>query len=287
MNMKFNKVTRLSLVLLMAGLVTVGPAVMAITLVPVSPSTMLATGWALQVDTVSGVATSSGLFDPAPGNGSFRFLTGANGWSFAQMRNSTYHNVPLSSITAMSYDTLVSAHNGCVAPYISLVIDLNNNGTFEPGTDDKLFFEPCYQNGLYITILPAGGQGIPVQNPPIAPPPDSSTVRTAEWQHWDAFIGGWWSENDGGGGPPLTTLANYINRDSAHQNAKIINISDCLGGVRLTVGAGAPVWDNFEGNVDNFTIVTTTTDRSYDFQFEQLPLPVCGLPPEELGCTLT
>ena len=287
--MKFKNLTRLSLVVLMAGLISFGPAVMAVDIVFVKPSTMLATGWALQTGTVSGLVTSSGLFDPAPGlppgDGSFAFTTGPNGDSFAQQRNTKYQDVLLSSITAMSYDTYVTTHHDCVAPYISLVVDLNDNHVFDPGVDDKLFFEPCYQTGTYGTILPGGGQGILPQNLPIGP--DGSTVRTGEWQHWDAFIGGWWSENDLGGGPPLTTLTNYINRDSAHQNAKIVNSADCLGGVRLTVGAGAPTWNDFIGNVDNLTIVNGLTNRTYDFAFEALPLPECLLPPEGGGCTVT
>jgi hypothetical protein len=265
----------------MIGLVSFGPTtMMAFTdaTIVIKPSHM--DGWNFQIGNSAGPVTSSAGFETGPGtpplqNGSAEFKTGADGDSFALLRNSNYQGVPLSVLTSLSYDTYVTAHNGCVVAYLSLLVDLNDNGVFDAG-DDRIFFEPCYQTGTYGTVLP-DNQVIPLQNAPIGP--DGSTVRTGEWQHWDALIGGWWSALDGFGGPPLTTIASYINRDAAHQNAKIVNATECLGGVRFSAGAGAPVWDDFEGNIDNFTIGVSGDNITFDFEFENLPIPECGVQP--------
>ena len=280
--MKLNRLARFLIVALMATLVSLGPMTMMaladITIV-IKPSNM--DGWNFQLGNPFGPNTAEAGFEIGPATpplqtGSAEFKTGADGDSFALLRNSDYQGVPLSQLTSLTYDSYVTAHNGCVAVYLSLVVDLNDDGVFDPAIDDRIFFEPCYQTGTYGTVLP-DNQDIPLQNGPIGA--DGSTVRTGEWQHWDALIGGWWSALDGFGGPPLTTLANYINRDAAHQNAKIVNSSECLGGVRFSAGAGAPVWNDFEGNVDNFTIGVSGENTTFDFEFEDLPIPECGAQP--------
>ena len=279
--MHLNRIARLSIVAIMVGLISFGPTtMMAFTdaTIVIKPSHM--DGWNFQVGIFAGTSTSSAGFEIGPGTptlptGSAEFKTGLDGNSFALLRNSNYQGTLLSDLTQLTYDSYVTAHNNCVAPYLSLLVDLNDNGVFDGG-DDRIFFEPCYQTGVYSTILP-DNQTIPLQNAPIGS--DGSTVRTGEWQHWDALIGGWWSAADGFGGPPLTTIANYIARDAAHQNAKIVNDSPCRGGVRFTAGAGAPTWNDFEGNVDNFTIGVSLDNITFDFEYENLPIPECGVQP--------
>jgi len=283
--MNLNRMTRFSIVALMASLISFGPTTMMAftdTTIVIKPTHM--DGWNFQLGIFSGTATSSAGFEIGPGapplpTGSAEFKTGADGDSFALLRNTNYQGVPLSQLTSLSYDTYVTAHNGCVAVYLSLLVDLNDNGVFDAG-DDRIFFEPCYQTGQYSTIPPDNPGDIPLQNGPIGP--DGSTVITGNWQHWDALIGGWWSALDVDGGPtgpPLFRIASYINRDAAHQNAKIVNATECLGGVRFSAGSGAPVWDDFEGNVDNFTIGVSGDNTTYDFEFENLPIPECGVRP--------
>jgi hypothetical protein len=231
-------------------------------------------GWFFQ--TVGGAGTAGGYQNgpaaPPLGTGSLHLTVGANGDDYVALRNVNYNGVLLSSLTAMSYDTYIQAHSGCVAPYLMLSVDVNGDGIFDPsGVDDALFFEPCYQNGTYSTsppgqiILPQNGGG-----------PNPTTVGS--WQHWEAFTSaGWWSANYGGaGGPPLTTIATYV---SLHPAAKIINTDACLGGVRIRAGAGAPVWNNFDGNVDNFTIGVSGSNTTYNFENGPLPIAQCSPTP--------
>lgn len=263
----------------LAALLMVGTAMAAVIVVTPQGNN----GWFFQ--TVGG--TASGGFENGPGappmgTGSLELKVGANGDDFVAYRNINYSGTLLSSLTAMNYSTYISAHNGCVAPYIVLSIDINGDGIFDPtpGNDDALFFEPCYQNGTYVTDPP--GQLIPPQN---GGGPNPTTVGS--WQYWDAYIGGWWSANYGGaGGPPLTTLATYI---SLHPGAKIINTDSCLGGVRLRAGPGAPVWSNFEGNVDAFTIGVSGNNTTYDFESGPLPVATCSPaqpPSQKVGGTI-
>jgi len=229
-------------------------------------------GWYFQ--TVGGTASGgyqNGPGSPPLGTGSLRLTVGALGDDFVALRNINYNGVPLSSLTSLSYDTYIQAHNGCVAPYLMLSVDIDGDGVFNPsGLDDALFFEPCYQNGTYITSPP--GQTILPQN---GGGPNPTTV--GGWQHWEALTSaGWWSANYGGaGGPPLTTIAQYI---LDHPGAKIVNTDACLGGVRIRAGAGAPVWNNFDGNVDNFTIGVSGNNTTYNFENGPLPIATCTPP---------
>ena len=295
--MKLKNLTRLLFVILMAGLVSLGPVVMAVG-VTVKPSMM--DGWNFQLGhLLSGTSTALGGFSLGPGSpplgtGSVHFTTGLDGNSYAQIRNSDYGGQPLSGLTALSYDTYVSAHHGSVAPYIVLNVDVNDDGIFDPngGIDDLIFFEPAYQTGQYNPTIPAG-QTIPVQNGPVHLSEDGTTptvVTQGVWQHWDAFAGGWWSGNYGGqGGPPLTLLSGYksLLTGLGYATPRIINADACLGGVRIISGAGAPVWNDFDGNADNFTIGINLNDTTYDFEFENLPIAPCGGGDQGNGCTVT
>jgi len=280
----------------MVAMISLGPAVMAVGTIVVKPSSM--DGWNFQIGhTLSGLSTATGGFQIGPstppiGAGSVHFTTGLDGDSFAQFRNRNYHGTLLSALTALSYDTFVSANGGCQAPYIVLNVDVNADGVFDfnSSPDDLLFFEPCYQTGAYVPTSPPG-QTIPVQNGGVIP------LNT--WQHWDAFSGGWWSAKYGGsGGPPLTLLSTYITTTLAglgYLTPKIANASnatipaDCLGGVRIVAGPGAPVWNSFDGNADNFTIGVSGVNTTFDFECESngsCPAPP-SCPAGLQGCTVT
>ncbi len=210
-------------------------------LVVVSPSNM--DGWVTTNGVCTGTdpATGSVSFVPGPGTpplgvGSFQFTTGTNGNSFPNIRNANYHGIRLDQINAFSYSTYVQAPmtNTGQAPYIILNIDNNGDTSF----DAQLFFEPTYQTGTY------GGATVPNQCPGIP-----NCVALGTWQHWDAKLGGW---HVGGSGPPLVTLQSYA---AANPNARIINTSTGLGGVRFVAGCGHPnPWGNFVGNIDNVSI---------------------------------
>jgi hypothetical protein len=133
--------------------------------------------------------------------------------------------------------------SGGQAPYLNLLIDLNNDGV----AHDQLFFEPVYQTGAFT--------GDPI--------PNQGTLVLGQWQTWDALVGGWWSLNAGTFGPPLVTLATYI---AANPTATIVNAPTGAGGVRILAGFGAGAWDNFVGNVDAFTIGVSGNSTTYDFE---------------------
>jgi hypothetical protein len=292
--MKFNNLTRLLLVVLMAGLVFSGPAVIAVdTTVVVRPSQM--EFWNFHIgDLLGGPGTGTGGFQIGPstppiGTGSVHYTTGPDDQTFVQLRNTHYEGVLLSSLTALSYDTYVSAYFNCQAPYLELSVDVDGNGFFDvdPGPDDAIFFEPCYQTGTYGTFPP--GQTISAQN--------GGIVQLNTWKNWVALdvnnptMGGWWSAKYGGsGGPPLTLLSNYITtlQGLGYSNPKIVNTTECRGGVRIVAGVGTP-WPNFDGNADNFTIGVSGNNTKYDFECEidgSCPAPpACPLPPQ--GCTVT
>ena len=279
--MKQKNLTRFLITSLMGGLLFTGPAVMvADSTIVVKPSAM--DGWVFRTaHAFGGTITSTAGFEVGPatpplGTGSAEMTTGSDGDSFAELRNGNYHGVLLSDITTMTYSTYVTTRDpsSCVAPYILLSVDVDGDGDFDPAgsPDDGLFFEPCYQTGGYVTDPP--GQIVPVQN--------GGMVPLNTWQPWDAKIGGWWSAKYVGlGGPPLTLLPNYLARLAGlgFTTPRIANSGACLGGVRIRSGPGAGAWPNFEGNADNFTIGVSGVNTTYDFEFEDLPIPQCGATP--------
>lgn len=180
---------------------------------------------------------------PPLGTGSLNQVVGTNGNDGTRLRISSLNGIALSSLTDISYSTWVTANVGGQAVYIQLRVDRDGNGT----TDDILFFEPVYQNGTYGVL----GYSGPVPNQCGMNP---NCVSLGTWQSWDADAGGWWSALDSAGGPPLTTLASYA---AQYPGSRLATDS---AAVRLTAGFGAGAWDNFDGNVDAFTIGGSTYD---------------------------
>jgi uncharacterized repeat protein (TIGR01451 family) len=211
--------------------------------------------------------TPAVVFVPGPdapplGQGSVEFRVGSDGDAAAQLRHPGYAGTALpnpspvpptaTELTNLTYSTFAqSGGSGGQTPYIVLNIDWDNDNVL----DDNLFFEPVYQNGTYSTIFPA--DTIPNQ---CAVP---ACVEPGKWQTWDAFNGGWWSNVESAGGPPLITLKRYREE---HPNARIVNSSTGLGGVRIVTGFGAGAWDNFIGNVDEFVIGVGPDETTYDFE---------------------
>lgn len=186
-----------------------------------------------------------GFDSPPLGIGSVHLAVGSNGGASAQARNTAYAGTLVSQIETLHYSTFVDVDgSGGQAPYINLLIDRDGDGA----SDDQLFFEPVYQTGAY----------------PGDPVPNQGTVTPGVWQTWDADAGGWWALSAGTFGPPLVTLTTYA---AANPNARIVNSSTGLGGIRIIAGLGAGAWDNFLGAADNVTIdTTTTTPVTYDFE---------------------
>jgi len=207
-----------------------------------------------QVTFVAGPST------PPLGVGSLQLATGdgtTGATCSAALRNSNYNNVPLSSLTALSYSTYDQVNNGSQFPFLELHI---NYGTGNPNADDSLFFEPPYQTPS------AGSSSCPDQGP---------TVMDT-WQTWNALTGCWWS-NSGTIGNPGTGVESIAQILATYPNAYIQNETDpfsltpaaAQGGVGLEVGEGSDP-DQFVGNVDNFTIGTAASATTYNFD----PVPL-------------
>lgn len=203
--------------------------------------------------TTSFFASGPGM--PPLGTGSLHQKIGPDGNDATRALTSQFNGLSLSAITGLSYSTYVSMNVGGQATYLQLRIDRDGDGD----QDDRLFFEPVYQNGTYSQVG-YSTDVIPNQCGMVA-----LCVTIGNWQTWNALVGGWWSENDSAGGPPLTTLDDYFTQ---YPGAKLITTSPAI---RVQAGGGAGAWDNFMGAADNFTIATAAETTT--FNFEPAPEP--------------
>jgi hypothetical protein len=242
------------------ALLVIGTASASAATVVVRPSAM--DSWAAQTRDPAGTPVPMGTCPngavnfvtgpatPPLGVGSAELKTGngtAGGDCSAELRNSAYSGVKLSSLTALNYWTYDVLNNGQQFPYLEL--NISTTGAATP--DDALFFEPPYQ---------APGQGGACAT-------EAATALNT-WQQWDALHGCWWSNNGTlNPGTGTGTLADYL---ATYPNATIVN-STTGGGVHLVVGFGSPT-DQFDGNVDAFTIGTSSGSTTYDFE-PNLPPP--------------
>jgi hypothetical protein len=210
-------------------------------------------GWAFDNRDVNGVVISpttgsyvTGPATPPLGTGSANLNTGngtTGGDGGSELRNSNYAGVLLSSITALSYSTYVTQNNGQQFPYLNLTIS-TTGGTV---ADDKLYFEPPYQTPT------TGNPSLPNQGP--------TALNT--WQTWNVFTGGLYDELDPNSGPG-TGVESLSYFESLYPNATLVNAGS-LGGIRFNVGYGDPT-DQFNGNVDAFTIGVDGANTTFDFE---------------------
>lgn len=204
----------------------VGPIGGDRTITPLTPGT-----WTSQNTLTGTTAFVTGPGTPPSGTGSAEFSAGADGNSIAALANTSYHKVPISSITALTYNTWVQTPGtGQEAPY--LVLNISTDGASET-IEAVLIFEPQYQ-----------GVG----------------VVTGAWQSWNAGTGQWYVKSVGPG--TLTTLAAYA---SANPGAVIVN-QGLIGGFQIVAGGLSPNWDGFEGNVDRLSITVNGQVITYDFE---------------------
>ncbi|MFZ1063215.1 MAG: MBG domain-containing protein [Acidimicrobiales bacterium] len=192
---------------------------------------------------------------PPLGTGSLQLATGdgtTGATCAAALRNSNYNDVPLASLTALSYSTYDQVNNGQQFPFLELHINYGEGGQ---NADDSLFFEPPYQT-------PSTGS---------ATCPDQGATVMDTWQTWNALTGCWWS-NSGLLGNPGTGVFSLSQIIALYPSAYIVNMTDDLsgftpvsqGGIGVVVGeTGDP--DQFVGNVDDFTIGTATSTTTYNF----------------------
>jgi hypothetical protein len=224
--------------------------------VVVNPGSM--DGWAFlktdpDVNYGAGDAVADMVFGPATpplGSGSAHFNTGSDGSQSAQLRNSSWAGTRIDALTSLGYSTYATAWNGQQLPYLTIYLDTDDDGA----RDDRLWFEPDYSSA-------GAGNG--------NPNPQPGTVLNT-WQTWDALNGMWYSDNLAGPGSNAITLAAYL---ALEPNATIINdvAGGGRGGIRITSGFASPE-NNFDANVDAFTIGTAGGTTTYDFE----PVPEPG-----------
>lgn len=239
----------------MAAAVTAQAAVVVVT-----PANM--DGWAFyQTDSSGIIGTGTGTGDivsgpatPPLGTGSAHLMTAAGaGDGSVQLRNSDWAGTRIADLTSLSFSTYVTAWNGQQVPYLTIWLDLDGNGS----RDDRLWFEADYSSA-------GAGNGNPSPQP---------GTTTGVWQTWDALGGMWYSDNMAGPGSNAITLTAYL---AANADATIINdAAQGIGGLRIASGfAGSG--DNFDANVDAFTIGTAAGTTTYDFEVRDAVVPEPG-----------
>ncbi len=201
-------------------------------------------GWAFNTTDNNGtVGLGSGTGDfvtgpatPPIGTGSAHLQTPAGGGDQSvQLRNTSWAGTSLSALTSLSYSTYATSWNGQQLPYLTLYLDTDG----VPGYDDRLHFEPTYSDG-----------------------PNPGTEAQGTWQTWDALNGKWYADSQGGQSiNDVFSLTDYAN----FSTAVIVNAAPGLGGIRLTSGFASDT-DNFNTNVDNFTIGTAAGTTTYNFE---------------------
>ncbi len=216
---------------------------------PTSPN-----GWVLT--TFDGTYTENGAAGtaayvtgpatPPAGTGSVNLATNAGyGDGGAMVGTSAYSGTLLSSITSLIYSTYMTVNNGQQFPY--LAISFSTDGSGDPGSIDNAIFEPPYQT-------PSSG------NPSL---PNQGDTALNTWQTWDALDGGW--DLDGADGTNVVSWATVL---STYPNATIMDWPtpyQFFLGVQFQVGQGSST-DNFNGNIDNFTVGINGVNTTYDFE---------------------
>jgi hypothetical protein len=262
---KLSSVWLAGLLAAVGGVLATGPAVGAATIVVVTHDGQH--GWHSRITDGNGASDPSfgsvtfvtGPGTPPRGVGSLRLQTNpGKGDGSAQMRNSNYSGTLLSNLTELTYYAYSAMNNGQQFPYLTFNVSCNGcSGGSTPNTD-ILFFEPPYQ-----TLTANGNLNCK----------EEGFTQMFTWQQWDALHGCWWDNggfaNPGIGARPLSDfIAQYP--DATIYNPATTDSPKGVGGVRFAVGFASPT-DNFDGNVDMFTIGVQGNSTSYDFE----PPPAC------------
>lgn len=231
--------------------------------------------WKIQADPTATVTfDDEASCDPSQGPplppGALHLVV-ATGDQGARLRSTRYHRTYLRDLTRLDYYACDEVNNGQQWPYVLLTVDWDGNNTI----DDRIFFEPAYQNTAEGGLCGMGSN----QGP--------ETLQ--KWQFWDAlrkdptdgaFRACYWALSSPlaggtgtvgcGPGDGVCSLSYYIGQ---HPNAAIVNLDGNHGGVQVVHGFASPE-NTFDGWVDAFTIgkdLNKTNSQSnstitYDFQ---------------------
>lgn len=167
---------------------------------------------------------------PPAGVGSFQINT-PDGTAKGTLFNFDYSGVPLSSVSAIAYDTYKTAGTAPQVASINIQVDVNGA---EPGGFTTLVYEPIYNT--------------------------SQAIANGVWQHWNAYDGGngiWWSSNSIPSAPNRDTFVSWATIVAANPDAVI------LGGVGLNQGSGNA---GLVTSLDTFTFGVSGVSTTYDFE---------------------
>ncbi|MEO7804949.1 MAG: Ig-like domain-containing protein [Actinomycetota bacterium] len=162
---------------------------------------------------------------PPLGVGSFHLAVRAPS-EFPYVGTDAHRGLRLDAINELKYSTY-QAQSGPAAAVLKIVVDTNGTGA----GSKTLKFEP------------ADNQSQQAQQ----------ALLPNTWQTWDARNGQWWETGSG----PRFTLNSFL----ADHPDTVIALGTLQDGpaIRLEVGSTSAV-SNFDGNVDNFTLNTNTSD---------------------------
>jgi PEP-CTERM motif len=217
-------------------------------------------GWQFYSTDSSGVINTgsntgglvSGPATPPLGSGSAHFMTAAGaGDGSEQLRGgSSFDGTLLSDLTALTYSTYAASYGGDQLPYLQIYVNYTGGST----VDDRIIFEPVYSDSTF-----GGSQPAPALD---------------TWQTFDALNGQWYtaSGDPGSNGPGSNTIT-WGDFLTAYPNAVIVDSAAGVGGIRFTSGFSSTS-DNYDTNIDAFTIGVNGTNTTYDF--EAVPEPSVG-----------
>ncbi len=192
-------------------------------------------------DIVSGPAT------PPLGTGSAHLATASGyGGESAQLNYSGATGININDLTTLSYSTYCTASNDSPPSQDTyLTMYINTSGDSNGSYDDRLIFEPIYSDGGDV-VNPNGNQ----------PAPAFDT-----WQNWNLLQGMWYSDNYGGPGSNALSWSQILADEGA--NAVVVSYPG-IGDIRIAAGFASPT-DNFDVNVDAFSIGTASGTTTYNF----------------------
>lgn len=225
---------------LLAALFLFGLATNTASAAAVSPSDMQ--GWEFEVQSPNGSGTLVvGPATPPLGTGSARLFTGTNGNLATAIHTTAFVGANLSNITKIEYSTYSQSGGATASLYPIVVMDVMV-GSFGP---DVLIFDPNDQA--------------------------SQTAQLNVWQTWANAQNGIWKST---AFPQFSgSIQDYvIGLSPAFGDIAIVNRVDGTGGLRLQAGP-ASTSDVFDENVDNFTIGINSSETTYDFEPDVVPIP--------------
>jgi hypothetical protein len=188
----------------------------------------------------------SGPSTPAIGTGSAHLTkTTTDRYGIATTQ---YAGTALSDITALSYSTYRASGSSAQVPSLGFDVDVDGGTHYE----GRLTYEPYFTN----------------------------TVNTGAWQTWNTLTdtGNWWFShaNDGSTGQVVTTCTQstpctWAQVKAQFPNAKMRSVGQLI---LRTNGADGQA---FDGNVDNLTIGTASSSKTFDFEpVPPVVVPSCG-----------